>query len=470
MAAFRLSEALSLRTRRLPALILLLLSGLQLHAAPQQDASASAASSSPSADLLTLDSAVKIALGDNRSIKIAQLEIEYAQQAVAVTKTHYYPATSLYVFGSQPLNPISFDFPEGAFGTYAAPVGPIPAANTHISFGDQFTTYIIGRVSQPLTQIYKVGLGVDLQSLTVSMDRERLREQRQSVVKDVKQSYGDILKNQAALDAIQQAITFDKELDRVVGNYLAEQKVLESESLQVKAQLAKEEADQIKLQDALDTQKENMNNLLGRDIRTQFRVEELPSPTAVETSLTDAQNRALQQRPEVREAQITVDQSKVQRRLTKSQYIPDIGLTFQYISPFNVAVVPQNIATVGLEMNWTPVDWGERRHELAEDDIRIKQASTELTSTQQRVLIDVNSRYRTLLETRSSLAAAQASQAAETEKLRESMDQYKQQTVQLKDVMRVQADLAKDNASYQEALSGFWTAKADFEKALGEDQ
>jgi hypothetical protein len=40
----------------------------------------------------------------------------------------------------------------------------------------------------------------------------------------------------------------------------------------------------------------------------------------------------------------------------------------------------------------------------------------------------------------------------------------------LKDVLQQQAVAASAGDNYQQALLGFWAAKSDFEKSLGEDQ
>jgi outer membrane protein TolC len=39
----------------------------------------------------------------------------------------------------------------------------------------------------------------------------------------------------------------------------------------------------------------------------------------------------------------------------------------------------------------------------------------------------------------------------------------------MSDVLESQATLAEANHQFQEALLGYWTAQAEFEKALGED-
>jgi len=39
----------------------------------------------------------------------------------------------------------------------------------------------------------------------------------------------------------------------------------------------------------------------------------------------------------------------------------------------------------------------------------------------------------------------------------------------LRDVLQEQAAVEKANADYNEAIASFWTAKANFQKVLGED-
>jgi len=43
------------------------------------------------------------------------------------------------------------------------------------------------------------------------------------------------------------------------------------------------------------------------------------------------------------------------------------------------------------------------------------------------------------------------------------------QAALLSDVLNLRADLANSDDRYQQALAAFWTAKADFEQATGEE-
>ena len=57
---------------------------------------------------------------------------------------------------------------------------------------------------------------------------------------------------------------------------------------------------------------------------------------------------------------------------------------------------------------------------------------------------------------------------AEQRRLREVTDRYNQKAALLADLLQQQAAVSQAEAQYQQALAGFWTARADFEKAIGE--
>ena len=263
------------------------------------------------------------------------------------------------------LEPFSFTVQAGQFGTYPA-TGPIPATNTNITTPSQFTAYIFGTASQPLLTLYKINIHIHGQQLSVEQAAQKVREERISIVDDVRQAYYSIVEIQNAIEATEASIKQYEELDRISTQYLAEQVVLKSETLEVKAKLADEKYKLLQAQDKLASAKETLNNLLGRDINTQFTALNPTELSPVEDNLPAAQALALAQNPKVKEAEITVQQADNARKFVKSQYLPDLGASFHYLSPFGVNFVPQNVMTLGLEFNWEPFDWNRRKHEVNE--------------------------------------------------------------------------------------------------------
>jgi outer membrane protein len=171
----------------------------------------------------------------------------------------------------------------------------------------------------------------------------------------------------------------------------------------------------------------------------------------------------------VREARLKIAQATYDRRITRSEYTPDVSLSLQYLQPYNIQVIPDKIFNVGLLLTWEPWDWGRRREELAEKSQVIEQAKQSLQDTEAQVLIDVNTQFRKLREAQELLRVTQALQAAQREKTRVTMNQYTQKAALLKDVLQDQASLADANHQHKEALLQLATAQAGLEKALGEN-
>lgn len=416
---------------------------------------------------LSLSEAIQIALMNNRPAKIAQLDITKADWEVASTKTKRFPAISTYLFGSKNLTSPSFTFKANTFQT---PQGePVPATDTKIALSSGFTGYTVAEVAQPLTQLYKIGLAIHEQKLEVDLSREKYQAKRQSVVADVKQAYYAVLQTESALDSASAAVKQYQETDRVVLDYIAQRSVLKSSSLDVKAKLAQAQYQVVQLNDTLQTQKEKLNNLLGRDLDTPFHTEQVPAIQYEEADLKVARQTALTQRPEVKEAEIDTHRAEYDRRLAKAQYIPDIGAAFHYMTPFNTAILPQNIASAGFEMRWEPFEWGRRRDDVKQKETVVEQSKYQLAETRSQVVLDVDNSFRKLAESRSLLAVAEAARAAANEKLREVNDKFRRSAVLLRDVLEQQAAVASADNEYEESLLAFWSAKASFEKALGEE-
>ncbi|HSY13808.1 MAG TPA: TolC family protein [Verrucomicrobiae bacterium] len=419
-------------------------------------------------ELLTADQAVKIAVANNRYLKIVTLDLDISKDKVAVAKTHRYPAMSVYTFASQLLSPISFVVPEGQFGTYPG-IGPIPAKETPITTPAQPTAYIFGTVSQPLLTLHKINLHVHGEELSMAQTVQQIREQRLTIVNDTLQAYYSIVEIDNVISATQASIKQYEELDRITIEYVQEKVALQSDSLEVKAKLADEKLKLLQAQDKLQTAKETLNNLLGRDLETDFSVTETKDLSPLEQDLKAAQDEALAKNPTVKEAEIKIEQADNIRRLAKAEYMPDIGASFHYLSPFGVNFVPTNIMAVGVELNWEPFDWGRRRDTVNEKTVAVEQSKINLTQTKNNVLVDVNKNFRSLQEARAAVDVATAQQDAAKMKLQEVTDKYGQKTALLRDVLQQQAAVEKANSDYNEAIASFWTAKANFDKSVGED-
>lgn len=424
-------------------------------------------------DVLTLDQAIAMALRSNRETQNARLEIEKANDKLHAYRTRRLPSFKISSLVSQPLNTVDTTFERGIFGIYPGNV-PVPIEDTVIKSSMNTTALLVGQVSQPVTQLRRINLQIKGQQLAVEISETQLRAAEQLLVNEVKRAYYAILQTEGAVRAAEESVKLYRELDRVTGEYVIQQVALKTELMEVQTRAAKAEFEVLVLNNSLSAQKEQLNHLLARDVRTEFSVSdglEAAQAAARETDLLEARKRALERRPEIREAQLRLQQANLDKRAKKSEFTPDVSLTFHTTTTINYSkFVPRNANGIGIQVEWEVFDWGRKKREIAEKDRTIAQADNALLETESKVLLEVNSKFRALQESSQLIRIAKLAQTTARANVQIAAYKYRLEAVLLKDVLTAETSLATADSDYQKALLSFWTAKAEFEKALGEDK
>lgn len=448
----------AIRVVKLMTLIVVGLILLSVHGA------ARAQSPSPSTESLTLDQAIDLALRNNHAIKISKFEVAKAEEDISVAKTSRLPSLHFHTLFSENLVKNDIKIPN-------------PAANQFPGLGPFFLltderkpiAVFAATAVEPLSQQYRIGLNIKFERLSRQMAQAKLRQQQNETIAQVKKTYYSILQTKSALSSVEQVVRSYQELDRVTGDYVVQQVALKADRLVVQTRLARAQYDQLELISKLATQKEQLNSLIGREVSYEFEVTDAPAFISIETDLAAARTAALEHRPELQQARLSVEQAKLARRIKKSEYIPDVSAGFTYVTPRNFpSTVPREFANVGVVVNWEIFDWGRKKHQLAQIDNTIGQAKNGLKETEDQVMVDVGDKLRKLQLSAQALRVAKLAEDSAKENLRVSTGQYKYQSVMLSDVLKSQTSLAEATNEYQKVLLTFWTAKAEFEKALGE--
>lgn len=419
-------------------------------------------------ETLTLEQAIALAMRGNASLQRVTFEIEKSGDRAAAARTQRLPAFEINLLESQAVTRLDFQFPKGVFGTYPS-TGPVPAEDTKIGTPRQPITYLYARAAQPLSQLHRINLGLQMEEARGEAAREKLRAERQTVVREIKRIYYEMLSLQNSMETVEENMKLYRELERVVGEYVAEKVALKAEGLDVKLQLATEELAALSLRNTLASRKEQFNALLGRDISTEFTPSPATEAAVFEMDPETARKRALDQRPEVREAQLLVKQAELDHRLKRSQYIPDISMVFTYLRVAPVSVIPPNIASVGVMMTWEPFDWGRKKRELAEKSRTIEQAKLSVRAAETQAMVEINGLFRRMQEARGTLRVARMAMDVSREKVRVATVRYGERAALLKDVLSAQSLMAETGKKYQQALLAFWEARANLEKAMGEE-
>lgn len=396
-----------------------------------------------SAEELTLDQAVAAALEKNANVRNARLEVEKAQTRIAAAKTRRLPSLEMSMIGGEALSNISIEIEE---------------TGDRIDLARTWSTIGIARITQPLTQLHTINLGIKLNEVAMAADRERERAARIAVAREVKSAYFAVLSARAYAGAIQESVTAWEEVEREMNVRVAAKAALEADRLDASARLAATKLAALSANNALADAQDRLNYLAGRDVRT------VDVASAIELPAGAAANR-----PDVKEAELLVEQAKLDLKLEHAERIPEFALVVSSATPFNNDRLPRNMTSAGISMKYEPFTWGRRGAQLREKQHALSQAQNALEDKKSAAAVEIAARVRRVEESAAQIAVRRLESAAARERLRVTRTKFHQQAARLDEMFNANAALAQTAAHEQEAISAYWTARADYEKAIGEE-
>lgn len=419
--------------------------------------------------VLTLDAALSRALSHNRQVAASELDVARAKDRLGAARTRRWPTLQTDVFVSRLLTPIDFTFEKGVFGDYPG-LGPIPSVDTTISTPRSVTTLATASLKQPISQLYRIGLGVKANALGVEAASEGLRAERVEIAGAVRAAYYGALRAEASLVVARESAGLAREIERLSSEAVRKETALEADLLDARAKVSRADADVATLEDALRTQKELLNAYLAEDLGRDFRlapVPEIPAgPVDVEASRRDARDR----RPSVRQARLAAGSAELDTKIARAAYLPDVSLMVSYLTPRGTELLPRNVASAGVSFSWEVFDGGRKAKELAEKRKAAEQASLRARETEELAAVEVARDARRLDEKSRLLSSARLAREAAGERLRVTKNRYDQGATLLSELLRAQTTLADASREESEALLSYWTARAEYEKSHGEDR
>lgn len=417
-------------------------------------------------DVLPLEDAIALALLQNPSVEIAGLDVEKAGEDIDAAEADYFPQLQATLDTGRNLIDQSYTFQQGSLGTFAA-TGPIPANDVEIGTSGDWSRSVGLSVVQSITGIYQVRMEVEKLSLQQRIYAESLRGELQDTAKSVKQTYYQILASRSALENTQVSIDLYESLVKQLSDEVEQQTALQYELLDAQARLAQARQQALSQRNDIASQKEQLNNLMGRPTDQPFEVAGALVAPPVEIDGEEARQIAFAQRPDLREAEIKVLLAEKSVAITEYGYVPDVDVLASY-SHTNSELIPADSFYVGIVLSWEFYDWGQRSAEISSDRIDVHQARIEVERTRSDIITQVNSSLRNLEDAQAAVDAARIGQQAGAEKLRVTQNRYDENVALLSDLFDAESDLSEANDDYVNAVLDVLNAQAELAQAMGE--
>jgi len=307
-------------------------------------------------------------------------------------------------------------------------------------------------------------LGVDLSKVNVETVKRDL-------VLQVRVGYFNILRAEKFLDVAQQQVKqFEAQLE-VTKAFFDVGIVAKNDVLQAEVRLANARQALVKAGNDLAVAKSSFNILLRREINAPLEVVDIlaykPFPMGFEASLEEA----FRLRPEVKTAQLNIDQAKEGVKVARSGYFPTISLNGGYNRLSDIIGLNGDIKserwTVQALATFTLWNWGNTSFKVGENKVKVIQAEDSKTQLIESITLEVKSDYLNMLVAEKNLSVAEKAIEQAEENLRMNEERYKYQVATATDVLDAVTLLAQARVNYYGALSDFNVAKAQLERAMG---
>lgn len=400
-------------------------------------------------ETMTVDQAVKAAIEHNANVKNARIEVESAQTRIDAARTQRLPSLKLDMIGGEALSNLSIIIKEDKAGR-----------DTRIDLARTFNMIGVAQITQPITQLHKINLGVQLNEVSRAIDKEHERAARIAVTREVKSAYFNVLSAKSYAAATAEAVTAWEEAEREMVVRVSQKAALESDRMDASAHLASTKLAALSAENTLATAQDQLNYLVGSDVE----VVEPSFSEPVKASKIDVSRR-----PDVREAELTLEKAKLGVRIKNADRIPDVALMVSSSTPFNNDVLPRNMTSAGITMSYEPFTWGRRGAEISERRHAVEQAQNALDDKRAAAGVEVAARLRKVEESAAQITVRRLESESAREKLRVTKAKFHELAARADEMYGASASLTNAAAREQEAISAYWTALADYEKAIGEE-
>jgi outer membrane protein TolC len=414
---------------------------------------------------LTLAEAVRLAVAQNRQLKIARLKIEENEQKKAGEHSAYFPAitTRANVWHITELQNI--EIPAGALGTLGGELNPTQTAT--IPQG-QTTLYSSGTmIAQPLTQLLRIHQANRIAAAEVASSRDDLKKAENETALQVHTLYYGLLVAQLQKKAAEQQTTYAAENLRESEEDVRNGSALKVAAIGGRAGLLEGQQAVLTADIQLSDLKTELNDLLGLPLDTELELDpEVPKnfetlPKAEYLKMAWAQN------PEILAAEEMVQKARAGVAAAKTAYIPDITAFARYSYQDGVPFLVRNFGTFGVNLDYDLFDFGKRRAAVRERAAQLAQAEQNLERLKEDVAVEVERSYNKVERTKSLVNVASQVAELRQESERLATNQLAQGEVLVSERRQASAAVYKAQADLLQASLGYLLARAELERTLG---
>lgn len=461
--------------------------------------------------LLTLDSCRAMALRNNKQMSVARMKQEVNANLRESARTKYLPRVSAlggYVWTSKEVSILNEDqksalstLGSNAAASLQSSLGPIisqlPAA-AQAQVGQDMAQFagVLDQTGQGIvnalrtdtrnmfagavmvTQPVYMGGAIDamnrMADISVDMAANSLEAKRQNTLFNIDQAYWQVVTLRHKEKLAESFLTLVKKLDGDVQKMIAEGVATKSDGLAVSVKVNEAEMALMKVSDGLVLSKMLLCQLCGLPVDTQITLadENVENVAVVEVKAQPNVDQAMQNRPELKLLQNTVDLTRETTNLLKATNRPQVLVTGGYAvtNPNTFNGFEKKFGgfwNLGLVVRVPIWNWGDTKYKVRASKGATTIANLELNEARELIELQVNQNSFKLNEANKKLAMASANLAKADENLRTANLGFEEGVISLTTVMEAQTAWLQAQTQKVDAEIDVKLSQVGLQKALG---
>ena len=416
---------------------------------------------------LTLAEAVRVALEKNPTVQAADAYSKAVHQGIAEARAARWPRVDFsegFTRGNNPVYVFGGLLTERQFTANDFALGFLNTPRPLDIFHTQFSAAV------PLYDAGQIGRRIKDAKLSEQGANEGGQRTRQELIFNVVKAYTNELLARESTRVGEAAVkTAQSDLHQAQTRQEQGQAV-PSDLLSAQVQLAQAQEDLLQAQNAVDLAHAALNVAMGLPEDAATTIETGLKECSFDAgTISDRQQRALKDRPDLREAGLGVQHADNGKRMARAEFLPKVN-AFSSWEEDNQTFLNHggNNWTVGASLNFNIFDGGANRARLAAARYRQIQAQAQFVQMTADVKLQVREAYLNLTTAQQRVNVSRQAQSQAEESLRIVQNRYEAGLATITDLLQVETANSSAQKNYLNALFDYRLSFAALELATGE--
>lgn len=431
--------------------------------------------------VLTLDSCRNMAVGNNKELRMTDMQKQAAYYNRKSAFTTYLPkvsATGIYMHTGKELSLLSDD--QKATLPHIGDAFSMPELNQigqglvdalHTDTRNMAGAAVV--LTQPLYMGGKLRAYNNISRFAEQIADDKHNLQYQNLIVAVDETYWNIVQLCARKRLAESYLELVKKLDDDISRMIAEGLATKADGLSVKVKVNEANVSIIQVDNGIDILKMRLCQLCGLPQETQITLadETYAAPPAAYNE-NQEESDAWERRPELSAlgASVKIHDEKI--KLARSEFLPTAALTGGYFanypSVFNSFEKKfKGTWNIGVAVNIPVVTWGDRNYKVKAARAESAAARFEFEESREKIELQVSQSRQKLREARERYSASLSSQDEADENLRYATLGLKEGVLPVSNVLEAQTAWLQAKANLISADIDLRLAFVYLKKALG---